>query len=100
MRQEFNKKVRALKSLKTHLLKELDALMETKKELRHTAERLAEQYEDIKDKQKELACRYLVLSHLVKLKNIEISRYCSKGINRYYKRIIIKYNMLLSENYV
>ncbi|KAM0731856.1 hypothetical protein ACS0PU_001398 [Formica fusca] len=29
--------------------------METKKELRHTAEHLAERYEDINDKQKELA---------------------------------------------
>ncbi|EFN85322.1 Nuclear pore complex protein Nup88 [Harpegnathos saltator] len=57
VREEINKKVHALKVLKTHLLKELDVLMETKKELRHNAERLAERYEDINDKQKELACR-------------------------------------------
>lgn len=31
--------------------------MEAKKELRQTAERLAEKYEDINDKQKELARR-------------------------------------------
>ncbi|XP_072753706.1 nuclear pore complex protein Nup88 isoform X3 [Anoplolepis gracilipes] len=57
VREEISKKVRALKALKTHLLKELDTLMETKKELRHTAEHLAERYEDINDKQKELARR-------------------------------------------
>ncbi|XP_018300160.1 nuclear pore complex protein Nup88 isoform X2 [Mycetomoellerius zeteki] len=55
VREEISKKVRALKALKSHLLKELDTLMETKKELRQTAERLAERYEDINDKQKELA---------------------------------------------
>lgn len=57
VREEISKKVRALKALKSHLLKELDALMETKKEMRQTAERLAERYEDINDKQKELARR-------------------------------------------
>ena len=57
VREEISKKVRALKALKSHLLKELDTLMETKKELRQTAERLAERYEDINDKQKELARR-------------------------------------------
>lgn len=35
-------------------MKELDILIETKKELSQTAERLAERYEDIKDKQEEL----------------------------------------------
>lgn len=57
VREEIGKKVRALKALKTHLLKELDTLTETKMELRQTAERLAERYEDIKDKQKQLARR-------------------------------------------
>lgn len=57
VREEISKKVRAMKALKTHLLKELDTLMETKKELRYTAEHLAERYEDINDKQKELARR-------------------------------------------
>lgn len=57
VREEISKKVQALKVLKTHLLKELDVLMESRKELRHTAERLAERYEDINDKQKELAHR-------------------------------------------
>lgn len=57
VREEINKKVHALKVLKTHLLKELDVLTETKKELQHTVARLAERYEDINDEQKELACR-------------------------------------------
>jgi len=64
VREEISKKVRTLKALKTHLLKELDTLVETKKELRQTAERLAERYEDINDKQKELARRlvyYLII---------------------------------------
>lgn len=56
-REEIGKKLRTLKALKTHLLKELDILMETKKELQQTAGRLAERYEDIKDKQEELARR-------------------------------------------
>lgn len=58
VRGEIEKKVRALKALKTHQLKELETLMETRKELQQTAEHLAEQYEDIKDKQVELAGRY------------------------------------------
>lgn len=57
VREEINNKVHALKILKTHLLKELDILMETKKALRQNAERLAEKYEDINDKQKGLARR-------------------------------------------
>jgi len=57
VREEISKKVRALKALKIHLLKEVDTIMETKKELRQTAERLAERYEDINDKQKSLARR-------------------------------------------
>ncbi|XP_018374219.1 PREDICTED: nuclear pore complex protein Nup88 [Trachymyrmex cornetzi] len=68
VREEISKKVRALKALKSHLLKELDTLMETKKELRQTAERLAERYEDINDKQKELACRAEEVLRLVNYK--------------------------------
>ncbi|XP_026827915.1 nuclear pore complex protein Nup88 [Ooceraea biroi] len=68
VREEISKKVRALKALKIHLLKELDTLMETKKELRQTAERLAERYEDINDKQKELARRAEEVLRLVNYK--------------------------------
>lgn len=49
--------MRALKVIKTQLLKELDTLLETKKKLQQTAEQLAEKYEDIKDEQEKLAQR-------------------------------------------
>lgn len=68
VREEISKKVRALKALKSHLLKELDTLTETKKELRQTAELLAERYEDINDKQKELARRAEEVLRLVNYK--------------------------------
>lgn len=47
--------MRALKVMKIQLLKDLETLIETKKELHQTAERLAERYEDIKDEQEKLA---------------------------------------------
>ncbi|KAI4497312.1 hypothetical protein M0802_007559, partial [Mischocyttarus mexicanus] len=72
-RDEINKKIRALKALKTHLLKETDVLMETKKELQQTAERLAERYEDIKDKQEELARRAEEVLRLVNYKEPSMS---------------------------
>ncbi|XP_015177181.1 PREDICTED: nuclear pore complex protein Nup88 isoform X2 [Polistes dominula] len=72
-REEINKKIRALKALKTHLLKETDTLMETKKELQQTAERLAERYEDIKDKQEELARRAEEVLRLVNYKEPSMS---------------------------
>ncbi|XP_014468354.1 PREDICTED: nuclear pore complex protein Nup88 [Dinoponera quadriceps] len=68
VREEINKKVHALKVLKTHLLKELDVLMETKKELQRTTEHVAERYEDIKEKQKELARRAEEVLRLVNYK--------------------------------
>ncbi|OAD55069.1 Nuclear pore complex protein Nup88 [Eufriesea mexicana] len=68
VREEIGKKVRALKVMKTHLLKELDTLMETKKELHQTAERLAERYEDIKDEQEKLAQRAKEVLRLVNYK--------------------------------
>ncbi|KAG7196705.1 hypothetical protein KM043_016035 [Ampulex compressa] len=68
VREEIGKKVRSLKALKTHLLKELDTLMETKKDLQQTAEHLAERYEDIKDKQEELARRAEEVLRLVNFK--------------------------------
>ncbi|KAK2580825.1 hypothetical protein KPH14_005907 [Odynerus spinipes] len=72
-REEIGRKLRALKALKTHLLKELDILMETKKELQQTAERLAERYEDIKDKQEELARRAEEVLRLVNYKEPSMS---------------------------
>lgn len=39
--------------------------METKKELQQTAGRLAERYEDIKDKQEELARRWTIISKII-----------------------------------
>ncbi|CAK9821429.1 Nuclear pore complex protein Nup88 [Anthophora retusa] len=68
VREEIGKKVRALKVMKAHLLKELDTLMETKKELHQTAERLAERYEDIKDEQEKLAQRAKEVLRLVNYK--------------------------------
>lgn len=67
-REEIGKRQRTLKALKIHMLKELDILMETKKELQQTAERLAERYEDIKDKQEELARRAEEVLRLVNYK--------------------------------
>jgi hypothetical protein len=54
---EVGKKVRTLKALKTHQLKELENLSEMKKYLHEKVGSLAERYEDIKDKQEELARR-------------------------------------------
>ena len=68
VREEIGKKVHALKVMKTHLLKELDTLMEAKKELKQTAERLAERYEDIKDEQEKLAQRAKEVLRLVNYK--------------------------------
>ncbi|XP_076245766.1 nuclear pore complex protein Nup88 [Calliopsis andreniformis] len=68
VREEIGKKVRALKVMKMHLLKELDTLIETKKELKQTAERLAERYEDIKDEQEKLAQRAKEVLRLVNYK--------------------------------
>ena len=58
VREEIGKKVRSLKALKNHQLKELEYLIKVKKELQQTAEKLAERYEDIKDNQEDLARRY------------------------------------------
>ncbi|KAJ8681137.1 hypothetical protein QAD02_016924 [Eretmocerus hayati] len=68
VREEFGKKVRTLKALKTHQLNELENLTEMKKNLHEKAENLAERYEDIKDKQEELAGRAEELLRLVHLK--------------------------------
>ncbi|XP_067208028.1 nuclear pore complex protein Nup88 [Linepithema humile] len=68
VREEINKKVRTLKALKIHLLKEADTIIGTKKELRQTAERLAEKYEDINDRQKDCARRAEQVLKLVNYK--------------------------------
>lgn len=57
VRNEIGKKVRALKALKNHQLKELSMLMESKLELQDKAQNLAERYDDIKEKQEKLAQR-------------------------------------------
>ncbi|KZC11424.1 Nuclear pore complex protein Nup88, partial [Dufourea novaeangliae] len=73
VREEIGKKIRALKVMKTHLLKELDSLIEAKRELKHTAERLAERYEDIKDEQEKLAQRAKEVLRLVNYKEPSIT---------------------------
>ncbi|XP_076181776.1 nuclear pore complex protein Nup88 isoform X2 [Ptiloglossa arizonensis] len=73
VREEISKKVLALKVMKSHLLKELGILMETKKELHQTAERLAERYEDIKDEQEKLAQRAKEVLRLVNYKEPSIT---------------------------
>ncbi|XP_078038359.1 nuclear pore complex protein Nup88-like [Augochlora pura] len=71
--EEISKKVRALKIMKSHLLKQLDSLMETRKELQQTAERLAERYEDIKYAQEKLAQRSKEVLRLVNCKEPTIT---------------------------
>ncbi|XP_033329725.1 nuclear pore complex protein Nup88 [Megalopta genalis] len=73
VREEIGKKVRALKIMKTHLLKQLDSLMEARKELQQTAERLAERYEDIKYVQEKLAQRAKEVLRLVNYKEPSIT---------------------------
>ncbi|XP_024942757.1 nuclear pore complex protein Nup88 [Cephus cinctus] len=73
VREELSKKVRSLKALKEHQLKELDRLIETKRELKQTAEHLAEHYEDIKDVQEDLARRADTVLRLVKQKEPSMS---------------------------
>lgn len=57
-REEMVNKVRTLKVLKTHQLRELQLLMKTKEEVQQTLARLAERYEETKDAQENLAKRY------------------------------------------
>ncbi|XP_043276601.1 nuclear pore complex protein Nup88 isoform X2 [Venturia canescens] len=73
VRGEIEKKVRALKALKNHQLKELATLMETRNELQEMAEYLAERYEDIKDTQVELAGRAKEVLKLVNYKEPSMS---------------------------
>ncbi|OXU27941.1 hypothetical protein TSAR_010338, partial [Trichomalopsis sarcophagae] len=68
VRDECNRKVRTLKALKNHQMKELESLTEMKKDLHEKAGNLAERYEDIKDKQEELARRAEEVLRLVHLK--------------------------------
>ncbi|XP_051154402.1 nuclear pore complex protein Nup88 isoform X1 [Leptopilina boulardi] len=73
VREEILKKVRTLKALKNHQLKELEYLIHVKKELQETAEKLAERYEDIKDNQEDLARRAQEVLRLVNLKEPSLS---------------------------
>ncbi|KAK0159597.1 hypothetical protein PV327_010693 [Microctonus hyperodae] len=70
VRNEIGKKVRALKALKNHQLKELSMLMESKIELQDKAQDLAERYEDIKERQEKLAQRAEEVLRLVKYKEL------------------------------
>ncbi|XP_067015335.2 nuclear pore complex protein Nup88 [Anabrus simplex] len=54
VREEIERRVRTLQSLKKHQLQELSALESEKASLQQAAETLAEKYEDAKDKQEEL----------------------------------------------
>lgn len=54
---EIAKRTRTLRALKTHQLKELESMSEMRKQLQEAAERLAERYEDIKDKQMQFTRR-------------------------------------------
>ncbi|XP_054004714.1 nuclear pore complex protein Nup88 isoform X1 [Hylaeus anthracinus] len=73
VREEIGNKVRALKVTKSHQLNELSNLMEAKKELQQTAERLAERYEEIKDEQEKLARRAKEVLRLVNYKEPSIT---------------------------
>ncbi|XP_034952149.1 nuclear pore complex protein Nup88 [Chelonus insularis] len=73
IRSEIGRKVRALKALKNHQLKELDSLIQTKKELHDKAQHLAERYEDIKEIQEHLAKRARDLLRLVNHKELTSS---------------------------
>ncbi|XP_055641182.1 nuclear pore complex protein Nup88 [Toxorhynchites rutilus septentrionalis] len=53
-RQEIERRVHVLKLLKEQQLSEIDLLQQEKQQIRETAERLAENYEDICDKQNAL----------------------------------------------
>ncbi|KAK7873136.1 hypothetical protein R5R35_006360 [Gryllus longicercus] len=57
VREEIERRVRILKALKEHQVREVQALEAEKATLQQTAEKLAEKYEDAKDKQEELSKR-------------------------------------------
>ncbi|XP_069683865.1 nuclear pore complex protein Nup88 isoform X2 [Periplaneta americana] len=57
VREEIERRVRTLQTLKQHQLQELEHMEQEKAKLKQTAERLAEKYEDTKDKQEELTKR-------------------------------------------
>ncbi|XP_063232988.1 nucleoporin 88 isoform X3 [Bacillus rossius redtenbacheri] len=54
---EMQRKVRMLRTMKEHQLKELSSMEDSRQQLKESAEHLAEKYEDIKDKQEEMARR-------------------------------------------
>lgn len=70
VRKDIVKKVESLRKLKEHQLRELQILAETKKELRTKAEFFADYYEDIKEKQEDLARRAEEVLRLVNYKEL------------------------------
>ncbi|XP_023725577.1 nuclear pore complex protein Nup88 isoform X3 [Cryptotermes secundus] len=57
VREEIERRVRTLQTLKQHQLQELELMEQEKIKLKQRAEQLAEKYEDTKDKQEELTKR-------------------------------------------
>lgn len=65
IRKEIEKRVAALQMLKKHQSNELQRIIVMKQSMQENAERLAERYEDIKDKQEELTKRFNVLMQYI-----------------------------------
>ncbi|GFG39981.1 hypothetical protein Cfor_09038, partial [Coptotermes formosanus] len=57
VREEIERRVRTLQTLKQHQLQELEHMEQEKLKLKQTAEQLAEKYEDTKDRQEEITKR-------------------------------------------
>lgn len=57
VRDELEKRVKALQLVKAQQLKEIERITAEKASMQEMAEKLAEKYEDIKDKQEELTKR-------------------------------------------
>jgi nuclear pore complex protein Nup88 len=66
VREEIERRVRTLQTLKQHQLQELEHMEQEKLKLKQTAEQLAEKYEDTKDKQEEITKR---AEHILRLVN-------------------------------
>lgn len=65
IREELEKRVTALQLVKTQQLKEIERLTVEKQETKEMAEKIAEKYEDIKDKQEELTKRFDIVYSLI-----------------------------------
>ncbi|PSN47010.1 Nuclear pore complex protein Nup88, partial [Blattella germanica] len=73
VKEEIERRVRTLQTLKQHQLQELEHMDQEKAYLQQTAEQLAEKYEDIKDKQEELTKRAENILRLVSQRQPVIS---------------------------